>query len=497
MTKERRKIFTGLAFLAPNILGVLTFVAFPVLFSLYMAFSNWDLTLHNMYKQDASVEFVGLENFIDLVSGDQFPRYLGNTLFFMMGIPFSVGASLIAAMLLSKDTRAGGGRPLMWLLAAAVFIVSIAMLTVLGMGSTATIILLVGCACGILLMGMAGGLTFYRTLFYTPHFVAGVATFILWGKLYSAQNGPINLGLQPVLNQFNDVVNATPSMLFSGLFWLGLGLLLLMFAWGARRLRIMLVDGDLGAAAVALPLVLLCLPIIIGMQWHYTQHASLVLLLGGLAILIYQVFCYKTAKDRFKAKPGEGFGSGFVIAVMAMVAQFVLLGISPVLGSLPSMAEVTPINDGLTAPSWLTDSDWAKPALMIMSFWAAIGSNNMLLYLAALTNVPGELYEASDIDGASRLQRFWNITWPQLAPTTFFILVMSTIGGLQGGFEMARVMTNGGPAGATTTLSYFIYQEGFETGRLGFASAVAWALFVLIFLVTIFNWKFGNRYVND
>ncbi len=132
-----------------------------------------------------------------------------------------------------------------------------------------------------------------------------------------------------------------------------------------------------------------------------------------------------------------------------------------------------------------------------MAFWAAIGSNNMLLYLAGLSNVPGELYEASDIDGASRLQQFWNVTWPQLAPTTFFILVMSTIAGLQGGFEMARVMTEGGPAGATTTLSYFIYQEGFATGRLGYASAVAWALFVLVFSVTLFNWKFGNQYVND
>jgi multiple sugar transport system permease protein len=121
----------------------------------------------------------------------------------------------------------------------------------------------------------------------------------------------------------------------------------------------------------------------------------------------------------------------------------------------------------------------------------------MLLYLAALTNVPGELYEAADIDGAGRLARFWNVTWPQLAPTTFFILVMSVIGGLQGGFEMAKVMTGGGPAGATTTLSYFIYIEGFETVRLGFASAVAWALFAIILLVTLFNWRFGNQYVND
>ena len=134
---------------------------------------------------------------------------------------------------------------------------------------------------------------------------------------------------------------------------------------------------------------------------------------------------------------------------------------------------------------------------MIMGMWAAIGSNNMLLYLAALGNVPPELYEAADIDGASRFQRFWHVTWPQLAPTTFFIAVMSIIGGLQGGFEIARTMTNGGPAGSTTTLAYYIYTEGFETGRLGFASAISWTLFLLVFLITVFNWRFGNQYVNE
>ena len=98
------------------------------------------------------------------------------------------------------------------------------------------------------------------------------------------------------------------------------------------------------------------------------------------------------------------------------------------------------------------------------------------------------------IDGAKGFTRFWNVTWPQLAPVTFFIFVMAMIGGLQGGFEMAKTMTEGGPAGATTTLAYFIFSEGFETGRLGFASAVAWAMFALVFAITLFNWKFGGRY---
>jgi len=138
----------------------------------------------------------------------------------------------------------------------------------------------------------------------------------------------------------------------------------------------------------------------------------------------------------------------------------------------------------------------ARDAIMIMGIWTAIGGGNMLLYLAALTNVPQELTEAAELDGAGRWQVFRNVTWPQLAPTTFFIVVMSFIGGLQGGFEQARVMTGGGPAGTTTTLSYYIYTKAFEQFQIGYASAVSWVLFAIIFAVTLVNWKFGNKEVN-
>jgi multiple sugar transport system permease protein len=139
----------------------------------------------------------------------------------------------------------------------------------------------------------------------------------------------------------------------------------------------------------------------------------------------------------------------------------------------------------------------ARDALVIMGIWMAIGGNNMLLYIAALSNVPQHLYEAAQIDGAGWWGRFRHVTWPQLAPTTFFIVIMSFIGGLQGGFEQARVMTGGGPAGTTTTLSYYIYTKAFEEFQIGYASAVAWVLFVVIFGITLLNWKFGSRAVND
>jgi multiple sugar transport system permease protein len=170
---------------------------------------------------------------------------------------------------------------------------------------------------------------------------------------------------------------------------------------------------------------------------------------------------------------------------------------------------------GIAAPKWLLSTQnlmgldveqarlnakqfgvGARDAIILMGIWTAIGGNNMLLYLAALTNVPQELTEAAELDGASRWQVFRHVTLPQLAPTTFFIVVMSFIGGLQGGFEQARVMTSGGPAGTTTTLTYHIYNKAFAEFQIGYASAVAWVLFALIFAVTLLNWKFGNREVN-
>ena len=157
-----------------------------------------------------------------------------------------------------------------------------------------------------------------------------------------------------------------------------------------------------------------------------------------------------------------------------------------------------------TFPDWLRSgvdlpllgmSFWAKPAIMFMGIWASIGGGNMILYLAALANVPQELYEAGDIDGTSSWQRFRHITWPSISPTTFFISIMAVIGGLQGGFEVAYLMTNGGPGrdgDNTITMGYYIYREAFEKLDMGYASAIAWFLFLIVFVVTLVNWKYAK-----
>lgn len=173
--------------------------------------------------------------------------------------------------------------------------------------------------------------------------------------------------------------------------------------------------------------------------------------------------------------------------------------------------------EGAALPGWLSSADnlfglhpekvqagvaaffglGARDAIIIMGIWVAAGGTNMLLYIAAISNIPQDLYEAAEIDGAGGWAQFRHITWPQLAPTTFFIVIMSFIGGLQGGFEQARVLTQGGPAGTTTTLSYYIYIKAFEEFQMGYASSIAWVLFAMIFAVTLVNWTFGSRKINE
>jgi multiple sugar transport system permease protein len=493
--KEARRIAVGLGFIAPNILGFLAFTLLPLVVSFVMAFTNWDIRLHNMFTDDA-VRFAGLRNFVRLFGDADFYKFLGNTLFLMMGIPVGIGLSLGAALLLSKEFGRGGTLVRKYVVIATVAIAVVmvggcGLLVLAGMAGTATIVLLAGVGGLCLVGGSVGGRTAYRTLFYFPHFTAGVATFLLWKKLYNPHTGPINTGLRPALAWFGGIVSALPPGLVRAGIWICAVLIAACLALGVRSLCRGWRDGQTGWLSLGLGSVLLFVPSFLAFAWAPRAGVTALVALSavaGLGVIVY----FAGWRREFSSAPDHGIGHAILTCGALMVAQMALLGFANVLQILPEASRA-----GLEPPEWLTQYHWAKPSIMIMGLWAAAGSNNMLLYLAGLSNIPQELYEAADIDGARGVQRFWHVTWPQLAPVTFFIFVMSIIHGLQGGFEMARTMTQGGPAGATTTLSYYIYREGFEYGRLGYASAVAWVLFALVFAVTLFNWKFGNRYVND
>jgi len=151
---------------------------------------------------------------------------------------------------------------------------------------------------------------------------------------------------------------------------------------------------------------------------------------------------------------------------------------------------------GLKGVRWLNEPEWIRPAIIIMQTWMTVGGMNMILYLAALSNVSPELYEAAEIDGAGTWRKFWAITWPMVSPTTFFIGVMSVIRGFQAGFEAAMIIADGaGPGGTTRFLSYFIYERAFMIYRMGLASAAAWLMFLAVLTLTLLNWRFGGRRV--
>lgn len=142
---------------------------------------------------------------------------------------------------------------------------------------------------------------------------------------------------------------------------------------------------------------------------------------------------------------------------------------------------------GLHCPNWLGDPAWAMPAIIMMAVWKGLG-HNALIFLAGLQSIPSTVYEAAQIDGADGWEQFRFITLPLLAPTTFFVGTMTLIGYLQL-FAEPYTLTDGGPLDATLSIVLYMYRHGFKFFNLGYASAMAYVLFGLIFVATLLTMK--------
>ena len=148
---------------------------------------------------------------------------------------------------------------------------------------------------------------------------------------------------------------------------------------------------------------------------------------------------------------------------------------------------------GISPIDWVMSPSWTLPAIMIMSIWAGLGYN-MILILAGLQTIPATFYEVAEIDGAGGWHKFWNITLPLLRPTLIFVLIMSVINSFQV-FEQVYIMTGGtgegvgGVLDCALSLVAYLYERGFQRFEMGYASAIAYILFAIIFLVTWFNLK--------
>ena len=153
---------------------------------------------------------------------------------------------------------------------------------------------------------------------------------------------------------------------------------------------------------------------------------------------------------------------------------------------------------GIKGPGWLSSPLWSKPSLILISLWQAGGS--MVIYLAGLQSVPTHLYEAAEIDGAGPWQKFKTVTVPMMSPVIFYNLIVGIIASLQA-FGLVLIMTQGissqpgGPANSTMMYGLYLYLNGFSFFRMGYASALAWVLLVIIIAITLFQFTLAKRWV--
>lgn len=228
-----------------------------------------------------------------------------------------------------------------------------------------------------------------------------------------------------------------------------------------------------------------------GNFWHSTR---LTLYYVGCSVPLITLAGLLVALALNGPVPGRGvlrliFFVPFIANSVAIASTWILLyhpRYSPLNNTLRNLGIENP-------PLWLASSQWAMPALIIMAVWAGAGYA-AVIYLAALQSMPPDLYEAAELDGAGVFEKFRAITWPLLTPTTFFLLVTGFIGASQS-FGMINLMTGGGPGRATTVLSYYIYQNGFQFYRFGYAAAMAWFMFAAVLLLTLVLWMVQRRAV--
>jgi multiple sugar transport system permease protein len=161
--------------------------------------------------------------------------------------------------------------------------------------------------------------------------------------------------------------------------------------------------------------------------------------------------------------------------------------------------EVGPVNYllnriGLDPPRWLASPDWALPTIVMIAIWGTVGGSRMIVFLAGLQGVPQELYDAASIDGANPWHRLWHVTLPMISPVIFFNLILGVIGAVRV-FTFAFMATGGGPAYATWFYMLHLYTTAFQSLHMGYASALAWVLFVIVLCLTVLQFVLARQWV--
>ena len=202
------------------------------------------------------------------------------------------------------------------------------------------------------------------------------------------------------------------------------------------------------------------------------------------AIIPLILACVINNKIRYKEFYKTAYFLPFItpMIVIAMIWQWIF---DPNIGAVNMLLK--------THLEWLYDVNTAMPVLIIVSVWKLIGYN-MIIYLSGLSSINSQVYEAARIDGAGEIKTFFRITIPLLSPTIFFVILITTISSFQI-FDLIYLMTQGGPENSTNVIVYWLYKNAFELFKIGKASAAAYILFILIFILTIIQWKLRTKWV--
>lgn len=175
--------------------------------------------------------------------------------------------------------------------------------------------------------------------------------------------------------------------------------------------------------------------------------------------------------------------------VMAFIFQLMFNKEIGIVNYLLSLIGIT------SGPNWLMDMNLIMPVLLFTCIYTFSTGQMMLIFSAALKEVPGELYEAADLDGAGRIKKFWSITLPAISPIVFFNMIVSTVNLLNGSFSLIYPLTGGGPNDATNIISLDIYRNAFGTYRMGYSAALSTVLFVIVAIISFVQFKFSKKWV--
>lgn len=200
----------------------------------------------------------------------------------------------------------------------------------------------------------------------------------------------------------------------------------------------------------------------------------------GLGVVIATIINrYVYASKYFKV----AFFIPYISSLVALSIVFKAM-LQPTFGPVNQLLRAIGIDN---PPGWFGDYKWSLAAVILLTAWRELGYY-VIVFIAGLKGVAEELYEAASIDGANEIQKFRYITWPSIAPTTFFLTTMGIIGSFKA-FDQIAITTQGGPGTSSSVLVYYMYTSAFKYYKMGYASSMAWVLFIVIFAVTLIQWR--------